>query len=254
MSQEHIELFAALAAPFAEEELRVRSQSGREFQYVTARTVMNRLDEVLGPANWWDEYTPIDNAVVCRLTVRLPDGETLTKSDAGGFTTTVDASDYEKSGFSDAFKRAAVKFGVGRYLYGDGIPPSLREALVNEARPERVVEPAREREAEPAREREVEPARPAPGLTPTGGGSAKSAAAPKTGKALFAWIKERDEKLGADLLRSVSDWGKSQDFPPRMVQWSGEQVEAGHTEALRLLTSLNLDPAVSGSSNGARRR
>jgi len=244
MSQQHIELFAALAAPFSAEEVRVRSQSGREFEYVTARTVMNRLDEVVGPANWWDEYTPMENAVVCRLTIRLPDGETLTKSDAGGFTTTVDASDYEKSGFSDAFKRAAVKFGVGRYLYGDGIPPSLRDALANEARPEQA-------EQVTTRERKAEPSLAA--LAPTGG-APKPAAAPRTGKALFAWIKERDEKLGADLLRNISDWGKSHDFPPRMVQWTGEQVEAGHSEALRMLTSLKLETAGPGPSNGARRR
>lgn len=240
MSQQHIELFAALAAPFSPEEVRVRSQAGREFEYVTARTVMNRLDEVVGPANWWDDYTPMENAVVCRLTIRLPDGETLTKSDAGGFTTTVDASDYEKSGFSDAFKRAAVKFGVARYLYGDGIPPSLREALAAEVRSERVEQPVREQEPEPA-------------LAPTAR-APRPVAGPRTGKALFAWIKERDEKLGADLLRSVSDWGRDHDFPPRMVQWTGEQVEAGHTEALRMLTSLKLDPAVSGQANGARRR
>ncbi len=244
MSQQHIELFAALAAPFSDDELRVRSQSGREFQYVTARTVMNRLDEVVGPANWWDEYTPMENAVVCRLTIRLPDGDTLTKSDAGGFTTTVDASDYEKSGFSDAFKRAAVKFGVGRYLYGDGIPPSLREVLDNEAQEERASQPARSREPEPARA----------SLAPSGGAAPKQPAAPRTGKALFAWVKDREEKLGGDLLRSLSDWGKSQDYPPRMVQWSGEQVEAGHSEALRLLTSLNLDPVGSAPANGARRR
>lgn len=32
-----------------------------------------------------------------------------------------DSSDTEKSAASDAFKVAAVRFGVGRYLYGDGI-------------------------------------------------------------------------------------------------------------------------------------
>lgn len=242
MSQQHIDLFAALAAPFSPDEVRVRSQAGREFEYVTARTVMNRLDEVLGPANWWDEYTPMENAIICRLTIRLPDGETLTKSDAGGFTTTTDSSDYEKTGFSDAFKRAAVKFGVARYLYGDGIPPSLREALAAEAHSERVVEqPSREEmEPEPARAASRRPSR--------------SVAGPRTGKALFAWIKERDEKLGADLLRSVTDWGKDHDFPPRMVQWTSDQVEAGHTEALRMLTSLNLEPAGSDRANGSRRR
>jgi hypothetical protein len=33
-----------------------------------------------------------------------------------------DQGDGEKSGYSDAFKRAAAKFGVGRYLKGDGAP------------------------------------------------------------------------------------------------------------------------------------
>jgi hypothetical protein len=33
-----------------------------------------------------------------------------------------DEGDDDKSGFSDAFKRAGVKFGIGRYLYRDGVP------------------------------------------------------------------------------------------------------------------------------------
>jgi hypothetical protein len=45
---QHPDLFAALAAPFETEEVKVRSQTGRQLHYVTARTVMNRLDNVLG--------------------------------------------------------------------------------------------------------------------------------------------------------------------------------------------------------------
>jgi hypothetical protein len=226
MSQ-HIEIFAALAAPFSNDEVRTRRQNGRDFQYITARMVMNRLDEVLGPANWWDDYTPIENAIVCRLTVRLSDGTTLTKCDAGGFTSTSDTSDYEKSGFSDAFKRAAVKFGVGRYLYGDGVPPSIREALAR--RPSDSAQP----QPQPA----LAPSRPAMEVV--------NGTPPKTGKALFAWVKERDEKLGCELLRSLSDWGKSQDFPARMVQWNDEQVDRGHSEAVRRLGALDLTPQSS---------
>ena len=159
MSQ-HIEIFAGLAAPFAEDEVRSRRQNGRDFQYITARMVMNRLDEVLGPENWWDDYTPIENAVVCRLTLQLPDGTILTKCDAGGFTTTADTGDYEKSGFSDAFKREAVKFGVGRYLYGDGVPQTIREALARGATDSRQTAP-RWREVEPQPQPAVAVSRPA---------------------------------------------------------------------------------------------
>ena len=46
---------------------------------------MNRLDSVLGPENWWDEYIPLENSVVCKLSIRLPDGSIVTKADAGGY-------------------------------------------------------------------------------------------------------------------------------------------------------------------------
>jgi hypothetical protein len=244
MSQ-HIEIFAALAAPFAEDEVRSRRQSGRDFQYITARMVMNRLDEVLGPENWWDDYTPIENAIACRLTLRLPDGTVLTKCDAGGFTTTADTSDYEKSGFSDAFKRAAVKFGVGRYLYGDGLPSSIREALAREAG---------DAKQAPPRRRDVRTEAPHPQPQPPLAASRPAvdvvhSTPPKSGKALFAWVKERDEKLGCELLRSLTDWGKSQDFPARMVQWTNEQVDRGHSEAIRRLNTLELSPQPAGAAS-----
>ena len=126
---QHPDLFAALAAPFDPDEVKLRSQAGRQLHYVTARTVMNRLDDVLGPENWWDDFVPLEHSVICRLTIRLPDGTVLTKSDAGGYAGMADPGDDDKSGFADAFKRAAVKFGVGRYLYRDGIPKFARESL-----------------------------------------------------------------------------------------------------------------------------
>ena len=103
---QHPDLFAALAAPFDPSEVKVRSQTGRQLHYITARTAMNRLDNVLGPENWWDEYSPSENSVLCKLTIRLPDGSTLTKCDAGGYAGMADQGDDDKSGYSDAFKRA----------------------------------------------------------------------------------------------------------------------------------------------------
>lgn len=123
-------IFAKLAAKFPADQIKYRQGGGgQKLPYITARRVMNRLDEVVGPANWWDDYQPIEDAVICRLTIQLPDGQFLTKCDVGGNSKTQDASDVEKSGFSDAFKRAAVKFGVGRYLYGEGVPQFVRDIL-----------------------------------------------------------------------------------------------------------------------------
>jgi len=130
----YADLFTALAAPFADGEVKVREQAGRKFHYITARTAMNRLDSVLGPSRWWDEYVPGNNGVLCRLTIRLPDGTTLTKCDAGGYAGMADQGDDEKSGVSDAFKRAAVKFGVGRYIYNDGVPDFVLDRLHGDAK------------------------------------------------------------------------------------------------------------------------
>lgn len=124
-------LFAKLADRFPKDLIKYRQVGGGDkLPYITARTVMNRLDEAVGPGNWWDDYLPWgDNDVLCRLTIRLPDGREITKCDSGGNSKTKDPSDEVKSGFSDSFKRAAVKFGIGRYLYKDGVPQFVRDIL-----------------------------------------------------------------------------------------------------------------------------
>jgi hypothetical protein len=219
---QHLDLFAALAAPFENEEVRARPQAGRQLPYVTARTVMNRLDDVLGPSNWWDEYIPQENSVICRLTIRLPDGTTLTKSDAGGYAGMPDSGDDDKSGFSDAFKRAAVKFGIGRYLYRDGVPRFVLERSEHAAltassahrRPRSLPSP-------------TEPAQPAASAA---GPTSQAPGPPQTGKALFACIKHHDESHGSGLLGLISDWARRQDYPGRMIQWNRDQVERAYAQ------------------------
>ncbi len=149
MGTQHPDLFAALAAPFEPHEIKMREQAGKKLHYITARTAMNRLDDVLGPENWWDSYHVLsEHAVECALTIRLPDGTTLTKGDAGGCAGMADPGDDDKSGYSDAFKRACVKFGIARYLYRDGVPRFVEERVASERRES----DTRERET-PARER-----------------------------------------------------------------------------------------------------
>lgn len=72
--------------------------------YMDARLVVERLNLLL-PDKWYDEYEPIDNAhMLCKLTV---DG--IPRRDIG--------EGNGKALYSDAFKRAAVKFGIGVSLY-----------------------------------------------------------------------------------------------------------------------------------------
>jgi hypothetical protein len=117
------EVAQALAAPFEEAEVKWKAQvvSGNRAMvvaYVNARVIQDRLDEVLGVMGWQDSYECLpDGAVVCRLRIRLGD-EWITKMDVGGQSEQPDEGDRRKAAFSDALKRAAVKFGIGRYLYG----------------------------------------------------------------------------------------------------------------------------------------
>jgi hypothetical protein len=81
------------------------------------RQSRDRLDAVVGVAGWHDEYSVLPcHAVACRLSIRIGD-VTVTKEDAGGESGQADRGDKTKAAFSDALKRAAVKFGIGRYLY-----------------------------------------------------------------------------------------------------------------------------------------
>lgn len=81
--------------------------------YVDSRAIQDRLDEVCSPEGWQDEYCPGPaGGVMCRLSVKVAD-EWITKCDAA------ENSDIEpvKGGISNALRRAAVKWGMGRYLY-----------------------------------------------------------------------------------------------------------------------------------------
>ena len=89
--------------------------------YIDARDVMDRLDEVCGADGWDCSYDVADKRVICTIGIYFywMDGETkkderwVRKSDGAGDT----AIEGEKGGISDALKRAAVVWGIGRYLY-----------------------------------------------------------------------------------------------------------------------------------------
>jgi hypothetical protein len=110
------EIGKLLSAPFPADILgwkpQVVSQAGDRalvVAYLDARDVQDRLDEVVGCENWQDDYEVLSNgSVVCRLSVYFPID---TPSDQP------DVHDKMKAAFSDALKRAGIKFGIGRYLY-----------------------------------------------------------------------------------------------------------------------------------------
>lgn len=126
---------AMLAEPFPEKEIEWRvGQAGvtgagkvwcKVLAYVTNRAIMQRLDDVCGPGAWRNEYryqpfTTADAkngeekglAILCGLSVLVGD-QWVTKWD-GAENTDIESV---KGGLSNAMKRAAVQWGIGRYLY-----------------------------------------------------------------------------------------------------------------------------------------
>lgn len=114
-----------LSEPFAKQQVHWRAQqltkSGDKalaLAYIDARDVMDRLDAVCTPSCWSSEFEETAKGrVFCRLSILVGD-KWVTKSDGAGET----AVEGEKGGISDALKRAAVSWGIGRYLYRLGSP------------------------------------------------------------------------------------------------------------------------------------
>lgn len=127
-------LFKRLAAPFPYQDIDWRVQNtnedntkGRAVPYLRFQAIADRLDDVVGPMNWENEYVSGPcGGVVCRLSLRI-DGEWLRKSNGA------DNTSFEpvKGGLTDAFKRAAVMWNIGRYLYNC---PSMEVDLDPETR------------------------------------------------------------------------------------------------------------------------
>ena len=114
-----MDIFDKLKAPFSPEDIEFRVGSttgdkskGLALAYVTSRAIMDRLDSVVGPTEWQNEVKIHETGVVATLTIRVG-GEWIMRQDGAQFTN-IEAF---KGGISDALKRVAVLYGIGRYLY-----------------------------------------------------------------------------------------------------------------------------------------
>lgn len=113
------DIFEQLSAPFPPEAVswRVGSTTGDKSKgmalaFIDARDVMDRLDTVCGPGGWQCRYPHANGKTVCEIGIKV-DGEWVWKADGAGDTDV----EKEKGALSDAFKRSAVRWGIGRYLY-----------------------------------------------------------------------------------------------------------------------------------------
>lgn len=228
----------SLAAPFEAAEVKFKPQtvSGNRalaVPFVDARVIQDRLDEVLGVMGWQDSYQCLpDGSVVCRLSIRVGQ-EWIAKEDVGGQSEQPDEGDRRKAAFSDALKRAAVKFGIGRYLYRfkpqwvdyDAQkrqfvrPPALPGMMPAAAAEPPVAEKTpRSKPAAPAPAAEAE-AKPARGK-------------PTTGLELHRRLHDKDEQLAreglckpGELVKHVVAAGVKAGHDREMTAWTGDAIQ-----------------------------
>ena len=188
----------ALSAPFDPAELKwkpavVKGDRALALVYIDARVVQDRLDAVLGPAGWQDEYEFLaDGSVLCKLRLRIG-AEWITKMDVGGQSEQPDEGDRHKAAVSDALKRAAVKFGIGRYLYR--MPQQWCDYDSQKRQFKRTPQVPASAMPAPAPHKQQSRALPTHAEKPNGKPKQPKPPEPKTGQELANWLAVREAEM-----------------------------------------------------------
>lgn len=135
------ELHKRLSEPFAAADVEWRvtktrnsNSEGLAVPFIDSRAIQNRLDDVVGPFFWrtrfipWHQYIPKPgkyedpngaqkapvSSQLCGLSIYDAERKEWVEKVDGAENTDIEAI---KGGISDSFKRAAVLWSIGRYLY-----------------------------------------------------------------------------------------------------------------------------------------
>lgn len=136
MEQSMQEKLAQLRAPLPSKSIAWRvgaikadKTKGQALPYLTPRVIQDLLDTVIGAENWRNSFvsSPLgENASLTATLEILVNGHWVGKSDGAHLDTFSDVSNQKekaiKGAYGDAFKRAAVMWGIGRYLYDFSMP------------------------------------------------------------------------------------------------------------------------------------
>ena len=89
-----------------------RKPSAACVAYIDARQAEDQLDNVVGPENWAVDYKEVSGMLMAGVGINVGT-EWVWKWDTGSESNV----EKEKGHVSDSFKRACVKWGIGRFLY-----------------------------------------------------------------------------------------------------------------------------------------
>lgn len=85
--------------------------------YKTARVDARVLDDTVGVMNWTCDFREVKDNLFCRIGIREDSSQDFVYKEDCGIESGQDDGNEKKAEASDAFKRAAVKWGIGRELY-----------------------------------------------------------------------------------------------------------------------------------------
>lgn len=228
------EIFRKLAEPFRPEDIQWKpgcvskdKKRAMAIAFVDARCVMERLDSVLSPACWQDEYTPLpDGSVLCKVSIKIG-SDWLVKSDVGVPNPQSDPREAIKGALSDSLKRACVHWGIGRYLYAQ------ENAWLDYDADRKCfkTQPQLPAPAAPA----SAPAAPLKALPAPKPEAAKGNPKPKNGAELLSRLESFDRKLAAERLCKSGS-----------LVWavSSALAKAGHGTDASKFTSRSIDLAI----------
>jgi hypothetical protein len=236
------EIQARFLEPFEANEVKWRAgatsnNKAMALAYIDARAVMDRLDDVVGMYNWRCTHQRLSNdQVACKLAVRI-NGEWIEKEDVGSESQQPSEGDKTKAAFSDSLKRAAVLFGIGRYLYRlpqqwVGFDPQKKRLTETPRLPEwalpKGVAPGATREPStpsPTSAPETKPATPS--------AASNAPAIPQNGFEFWDLIRRREEELvkrklckPGELIAAIEK--DTQDYPSDLIAWSMPQIERAY--------------------------
>jgi hypothetical protein len=233
MTGRQLEFFRALQRPFRPDETYTGSKGGRQFTYIKKPAIENRLDEVTTPAGWKTEYRNTERGMTCCLSIRVPtateDGvEWVVKEDGGGFENMEADDDSAKSGYTNAFRRAASgPWGIGRDIYQEGVPGYLRDIAPSSTPPPG--QPAQN----PPPNRQAQ--------APHQGGQRQYTVAdlPRNARGAFAWGKTVENHYGVKVVDNMAKEAKRLTGNGMLTGLSDDQLKYVCAKVVEFCKGLN---------------
>jgi hypothetical protein len=249
MNKFDVEFMRRLCAPFPANTYKSRTGAGgKAWTYIDPRALENRLDDVVGPHFWMTDYQDTPRGMIVKLTIHMPlydDAGNVTgrravwRDACGGFKDDggMNADGAMKAAESNGFKKVCSHFGIGRDLYGGGMPAYLADLFGGWASGT-----PQSQATLPAPQQPTSQAPNGQTSQPGQAGSQPPRFDPpigKPGKNVYAWGKKMSEYFSYDLFGTMVQAAKAEGQEVYTDKWN--QDFSDRAVALAMVTASRLN-------------